>query len=352
MSKRRLVVFLGIAVSGIFLWIALRGTDFAEIGRSLQRANFWYLVPLLASYGVFYWIKAMRWRLLLAPMIETTTRRLISPMMIGFMGNNVLPAHLGEFVRMYLGAKRLGLSKALVLATIVLERMFDFLSVVLFLSLVLVFGRDVPEQLVTIGRVTALISLTAIVGAAIYVAWTQRFLRFLAWALAWAPERLRGALLHQLAAGALGLHALRRPRLLIGIVLTSALQWAFMGVATFLAVEAVGITVPISAGFVVLAAITFGVTLPTAPGFLGTIQACYALALAPYAVGKSAAVSASAFFHVPTYLSVTLLGLWLLKRTGGRLRDLSADEDAPDPPDRRREEDSPDDEPALAARSQ
>ena len=78
----------------------------------------------------------------------------------------------------------------------------------------------------------------------------------------------------------------------------------------------------LSPAFVVLAATTFGVTLPAAPGFLGTVQAAYVLALAPYGVSRSDAFAASAFFHVPTYLVVTLLGIWLVRSGGDNLGDI------------------------------
>lgn len=324
-AKRRLLILVGFLISALFLWVALKDTNFAEIGDSLSRANFWMIVPLLAAYAMYYWIKAIRWRLLLLPMKETTTKEVFSPMMIGFMGNNILPAHLGEFVRMYLGAKQLRLRKTQVLATIVLERMFDFLSVVFFLVVVLIFGRKVPEELKTIGYVTAVGGIALLAGAACYVTWTTRFLGLVRDLTFFFPAGLRDGLLHQLEVGAEGLVALKRPKLLAGIIATSVIQWAFMGIANFLAIIAIGIVPPLSSAFVVLAAATFAVTLPAAPGFLGSVQAAFKLALIPYGIGAADAVAASAVFHVPTYLSVTLLGLWLVRRRGVGLAQLQAE---------------------------
>jgi hypothetical protein len=268
------------------------------------------------AYGLYYWIKAVRWRLLLMPIKESTSRALFRPMMIGFFGNNVLPAHLGEFVRMYLGARQLELRNSEVLATIVLERMFDFLAVVVFLGVVLLVGRDVPENLVTIGYVTGIVGIAFMIVAGLYVTWTPRFLATVRRLAFFLPARLRTAGLHQLEVGAMGLQSLRRWPLLFGVVVTSVVQWGFMGLTVYASLLAVGLDVRFSPAFVVLAATTFGVTLPAAPGFLGTVQAAYVVALAPYRVSRSQAFAASAFFHVPTYLAVTLLGLWLLRGTG------------------------------------
>jgi len=175
-QNKRILILVGVLISVFFLWYSLRGTDFAEIGRALAEADWWLCVPMLAAYALYYWIKAIRWRMLLAPMTKTTARAIFSPMMIGFLFNNLLPAHLGEFVRMYLGARQLGLRKTQVLATIVLERMFDFLSVVFFLGLVLMVGKDVPDSLVQVGYVTAAAGLGFMAVAAVYITWTPAFL--------------------------------------------------------------------------------------------------------------------------------------------------------------------------------
>ncbi len=321
-TKKRTLILVGVLISVAFLWIALRGTNFTEIGESLANADPWMLVPMLVAYSLYYWVKAVRWRLLLLPRKDATSRELFRPMMIGFFGNNVLPAHLGEFLRMYLGARQLGLANSEVLATIVLERMFDFLSVVFFLGGVLVLGRDVPDDLVTIGYVTAAVGVVCLAGAAVYVTWTTRFLAAVRATTVFLPGKLRHGLLRQLEIAALGMQSMRRLPLLAGIIITSIVQWGLMGGAVYASLMAVGIEAGLATSFVVLSATTFGVTLPAAPGFLGTVQAAYVLALAPYGVSRADAFAASAFFHVPTYLVVTLLGVWLLRRGGDQLAEI------------------------------
>ena len=185
-----------------------------------------------------------------------------------------------------------------------------------FLGVVLVVGRDVPEDLVTIGYVTAIVGIGFMIVAALYVTWTQHFLAFTRRVTSFLPARLRDPALHQLELGAMGLQAIRRPSLLLSIIVTSIAQWGFMGITVYFSLLALGIDLRLSPAFVVLAATTFGVTLPAAPGFLGTVQAAYVVALAPYGVSKADAFAASAFFHAPTYIAVTLLGLWYLKGAG------------------------------------
>ena len=128
------MTWAGVGLSIGCLYIALRGTDLRAIGSTLAGAHLWFVLPLVAAQVLFYALKAWRWRLLLKPIQSTPTRKLVAPMMIGFMGNNLLPAHLGEFIRMFLGARLLKLAPSQLLATLVLERMFDFTAVLVFFA--------------------------------------------------------------------------------------------------------------------------------------------------------------------------------------------------------------------------
>lgn len=337
--KRRVLILIGLLISSFFLYVSLKGTNYREIGSALAEASYIWALPMLAAYCLYYWIKAIRWRMLLQPMVATTAREIFSPMMIGFTFNNILPAHLGEFVRMYLGARQLEISKTRVLATIVLERVFDMLAVIFFFALALIVAENVDERLVRSGWGIAGAGMFFLVGTAVYIVWTDAFLGFLRGVTGFVPalaklpglgflERGREGVFRQLEIGVEGLHALKRPGLCVGIVSTSILQWGFMGVAAYCAMLAVGVDVQLSGAFVVLAATTFFVTLPAAPGFLGSIQVAFGLALEPYGVSSGDAFAASAFFHVPTYLIVTLPGLWLLKRTGYRMRQIREEAEA------------------------
>jgi uncharacterized protein (TIRG00374 family) len=317
-----LVFIVGVAISIVCLWLALRGTNFDQIGQTLAQAQLWYGLPLLFFYMLFYWIKAIRWRMMLQPMRRTHARELFTPMMMGFFANNILPAHLGEFVRMYLGAKMLRLDHAQVLATIILERIFDFLAVVLFLGVALILGGQVSDQLANIGYGVALTGLGLLLATVMFVTSTGPFLALIRKATFFLPNNIQHKILHHLEISAMGFTSIKRPRLLAGIIVTSLLQWLLIGACIYCGLLSVGIEAPASASFVVLAATVFAVTLPAAPGFFGSMQLAFTLSLLPYGIGEGQAFAASVVFHAVTYLSVTLLGIYLLRHLGYKLGEL------------------------------
>ncbi len=87
---------------------------------------------------VSYLFRAIRWRYFIRPVKEVKTRRLYSPLMVGFMAN-MLPARAGEFVRAYLLSKKENISFSASFATIFIERLFDLTLVLLLLVIALLF---------------------------------------------------------------------------------------------------------------------------------------------------------------------------------------------------------------------
>ena len=71
-----------------------------------------------------YWLRAVRWRIFLKPMCQTTTARLIAPQFIGFAGLALL-GRAGEVVRPYLIAKKENLTLTSQLGVWTVERIFD-----------------------------------------------------------------------------------------------------------------------------------------------------------------------------------------------------------------------------------
>ena len=136
------------------------------------------------------------------------------------------------------------------------------------------------------------------------------------------PARWLGLVLDHLKLGATGLEAIRDKSLVFKVVWCSVLQWVLMGVCTYFSLLAVDIEAPLSAAFVVVAVTVAGLTLPSSPGFFGTIQLGFTLALKPFGVGASEAVAASIFWHVLAYVSVLTVGMAFAFRFGLSVKEI------------------------------
>jgi len=132
--KRHIFIAAGLLVTALVLWYYLRRQNWSGLVAALRAARYGYLVPSLAfgMVGV-YLIKAWRWGLILTPIGRPSFRHLYTASMIGFMGNCVLPGRLGEPIRAVVLRLRADVPASVALGTIAVERMFDMITVVLFM---------------------------------------------------------------------------------------------------------------------------------------------------------------------------------------------------------------------------
>ncbi len=314
---RRWKLWLGIAVSAGLLYLAGRGVELEELQRSLGEVRTAWLVPVLASILVRFWLTALRWRMLLRPIKAIAVHRLFGVTMIGFMANNVLPARMGEFVRAYALGKSESLSKSLSFATIVLERVFDGFTLLAFL-LVGVLARR-PEPWLVWSAVGSFCLYLGVLGGLLWL----RHGRGLGALLAWLPEALRRRAAGPLDSFTLGLDVLNDGRALGLVALLSLGIW-LVNVAGFYAMFlAFSLDLPLDAAFLVLAIIAVALVIPSTPGYVGPFQAGTVLGLALFAVPKATALSLSIVYHAVNYVPITLIGLaylGVMNLTLGELR--------------------------------
>ncbi|MBN2472244.1 MAG: flippase-like domain-containing protein, partial [Anaerolineae bacterium] len=134
--KRWRNIILGLVLSGVFLWVALRGLDWQSMGAILQTTRWGYLLVAMGIWSIGLGTRAIRWRVLLGNTVSP--RATFHILNIGFLINNTLPFRVGELARAYLvGRSDAATSGWAALTTIVAERIIDMLAVVILLVLVI-----------------------------------------------------------------------------------------------------------------------------------------------------------------------------------------------------------------------
>ncbi len=323
----QIVLILGVTIGCIAY--AVQGMAWGEIKASFGRANYISLLPMMLILFSFYAIKAWRWALLVRPIKPLSPQEVTPALMIGFMANNLLPAHLGGFVRVFVLGKQYDLEKTAVLSTVVLERVFDILAILLLLGISLPFISGMPPEIEAGCKVFGIASMFGVLVLLVYMAFTQWFVgatrSILSW-LPFIPSKLSDGIVRMLESGALGLNSVRSPRLLAGIVVSSVAQWILNAAMIFASMWAFGVDGTYFQAVLVMGVIVFAILLPSTPGYFGVIQACFAAAL-----GKSADVfGASVYYHMCQYIPVTLVGFFFMNRIGlslGGLQSEAADSD-------------------------
>jgi uncharacterized protein (TIRG00374 family) len=306
--KQAIQLVVGVVVSAACLYFATRGTDWTSVGEALAKANMWWMAVAAAIAVGAIVVRAQRWRVLLRHVADVPLGASFSATSIGFGATAVLPLRLGEIVRPALLARRVGIGVGPALSSVVLERIFDLLFVILcFLALSMVRTLDPNVQ-----RAAVVLGAGAAVGfVAMIVAVRQRAFaeRLVGGLLSVLPGRLRDALRPLISGLFDGLGGLGDVGTIAKVIAYSAIIWTMNGLPFLFSMVALDIDVPLIpaalAGVVVVAAF---VMLPQAPGFLGTWQAGCVVALKMFGVDENVAVSFSLLTWALTMLVTFSLG--------------------------------------------
>lgn len=316
--------WLGILLSVFFLWLALRGVDLEEMIEAIAKVSWVYLIPIGLVILSNFLVRAFRWRYLLSYEKHIKLHSLFSYTIIGFMANNIFPLRIGELVRAYIIGKQEGISKIRSLATIVTERVFDGLTLLLFLTLILLYHPYFPEWVRKMGLMLAPVFLLAF-GGLIVLEWHQDWiLKFIDWLTGHISPNLAAKIVGSLQSFIHGLAILRRIDHLLITFFLSLVLWVVHAVMFHLALQAFHIYhLPLYASLFVMTVTAFGVMLPSSPGFIGPFQYFCVKALLLMGVNdKSLALSYAFFLHAIQYVLTTLVGLGYLWKENLSFSDL------------------------------
>jgi uncharacterized protein (TIRG00374 family) len=293
------------------------------------------MLLMLAAYFLMTW----RWRFLLdpldAPALPTPgdARRsryalldLYGKMLTGYFFNAFFPARAGDLVRAYLLGRTTGMRKTTVLATIVIEKAFDGIALLLMLLVSLVLlpsvltgdsGAISPDLLAWVAG-TGLVA--ALFGLFLFYRYSGRLVRLVERIFAVVPlprwmERLAVRLIETFAGG---LHIFKSPRplalaggisLLVWLVVAGMFLAALLSFRTSFPPELVS-----PAGLLFMTAlVNLGLLVPALPGNVGTYEALCVAAMAVFSADKDLAVAFALIFHVGQLvvtLAVGVVAFW------------------------------------------
>src|SRR6185437_6983515 len=203
--------YLGFLVTGGFIVLLLWKTDVHELATALASANYFWVALIVVCVLLSYTFRTIRWRWILRPTRQLSFQTLLPVLFIGFMANNLLPARIGELVRAYALGQKTGLSKSLGLATILVERLCDGVTLVAVLGIVALLF-PLPPWARQAGYVAGGLFLVVVLGALLVLASEERALDLLSRACRPLPARVASALQTKAAAFVVGLRALRSGR--------------------------------------------------------------------------------------------------------------------------------------------
>ncbi len=367
---RALQATAGIGISGVLLWLALRGLDLGQMWAALRGADYWLLLPAIPLYFLGVAVRGWRWQRLLLPIEYIPVRQAVTLLIVSYTVNNVVPARMGDVMRVFLLARETGIRKSASLATVLLERLLDVLAILAIIVACTIFLHW-PSPLITALRVAAVASLVA-AGLLVLVAthgsrrgigrarvvWrslalTALFGILIGTAFAEFGHLASGGLLLPLAGASVallivvfgaaviardyftslplrlalllpgrlghrivgmmqsflqGFQSLSSARRLVEIIVLSMVSWVIEGLTYFVVAYSMGLDESVLVFLLTMGVINIFSALPSSPGYIGPFEFAGKLVLMQFGIAAELAIAYLLLMHALLLLPVIVLG--------------------------------------------
>jgi uncharacterized protein (TIRG00374 family) len=321
---RPLLVAAGLAVTAGCTYLAVRGVKFADTKDALAASHLEWLLPTSVVLGVALWLRVLRWWVLFDESSRPPLRAVGHAAFVGYFFNNILPARAGEAARVFALYAKARTPRAETLGTVVIERVFDLLALLLLL-----FASYPLLPQISWLKAAALFGIAVVTGLVVLifvlVRYDERAVRWLLAPLRRLPGAGAGERVELAAVNATrGLVALREPRVALrGMALTIA-SWLVLALSFWILMAAFDLHLPLVAGMLVVVAINLSLVLPSSPAALGVFEAATVVALRAFDVPRAEALSYALVLHLLNFLPFLVIGAVLLG-PGALRRETSQD---------------------------
>jgi glycosyltransferase 2 family protein len=267
--------------------------------RLWQRPTPWIGVAMLL-YSVHRALRSWRWQLILRPVAAIRYPTVAKALVVSYGLNAIMPARLGELLRAEYFRKTYGLSRVWALTSIVIERLFDGVTVIACLGVGLFLAARQNEGV--------LVNLL-LTGGALFGTILLATLCLSASVMSRVLGRFRGLARHMTMVQQ-GFEILRTCRI-VEIVAVTLVIYMPDALSLWFLVKSVGLTLRIPDLLVLLGTASLSTLVPSGPDFLGTLQFAYALAIefagGARALGVAAATLAQLCLLLPAAVAAAVI---------------------------------------------
>lgn len=314
-GQPRWMLFFSLVLAALLMVLAFRGVNWESMLDTLRNGDLSLLLLGFAMLSVSYFLRGMRWRILLS------VEKPLPPLMVfwgtcvGYLGNSFLPARAGELLRSVLIGQRGGISKSLTIATAITERLIDSLALVVFALLALPALPIIPDWFANAQRGMAGIG---IVGLAVVI-FLPRFDQLIVSTLMKLPlpESIRPRLGGIVERFLQGMGAFQNVQRGLGFFGLTILIWLIDVLVAVTIANAFQLALTPAEALLLLASLGLASAIPSTPGYLGIYQFIAVSLLPLFGFERVQALAYILAFQAVTYAVVIVwgsIGLWQLSR--------------------------------------
>jgi uncharacterized protein (TIRG00374 family) len=316
---RKSIKFILLFLFAVFIfWFFGRNLDWQEVSQSLRKADAFYLILAVLIICLGYLLRAIRWKVLLEPITETSLKELFATTTVGFAAI-FLVGRMGEIVRpMWLPMRDKRVRPSAALITLGVERIFDLAALVCFFAINLIWftvpaGRE--NEFAYVKFVGTLMLVGVFVGFLGLYFYQKLSARFTAWAekvtdKKFVPRRVRRVFISLLKQLAASLQVLKNWREIVAVVFWTIMLWLAIAIPTWLVLLAFDLPLSFSDSLFVMGWAAIGSLVPTPGGAAGAFHAATAGGLVFLNVAPNDAAATSIAMHLVYFAPAVFFGIY------------------------------------------
>jgi len=352
--RKYLKFILLLLFAAFLLWFFGRNLDWVEVGNSLAGADPIDLSLAVVIICIGYFVRAVRWNVLLAPITKSSLKELFATTTVGYAAIFFI-GRAGEIVRpMWLPMRDRRVRPGTALVTIGVERIFDLASLICFFSVSLIWFNaraGHASEFASIKLVGNLMLGAAVIGIAALVIYQRKSAPLIAWFSRFTdrkfvPVRIRTIFLSLMKQLATSLKVLSSWREIFWVSFWTIALWLAISIPTWLVLRAFDLPLSFVDSIFVMGVASMGSLVPTPGGAAGAFHAATAGSLLLLGVRQDTAAAVSIVMHLVYFAPAIVFGLYYFLHgdiSVARFRSLMSAENA----EREIESDSPDFEPQV-----
>ncbi len=320
---KRWYFWVGLAISALFLYLALRGLQLGLVASTIKSANLMWLLPVVPIYFTSVWFRSLRWNYLLRPIKKIPTSKIFPVVAIGYMGNNIFPARAGELLRSIVLKRRYDVPISASLASIIVERIIDGVVMLGFIFFNLTELNRLTDSSGFVGSIRSLALWGSLIflGALLFFILAASFPHQVQNVIQRVVEKILPGKWQSKVLGIserfiTGIETLSSLKSMVIVLGTSVVIWLLETSVYWVVMHAFPFTVNFFGLMLMNGILNLSTTLPSAPGYIGTFDAPGIALLSAYGVEKALAAGYTLVLHAALWLPVTLLGGYFFTKEG------------------------------------
>jgi len=303
---------LGYTVSIVCMVLVYRGFDWKTELPRIQQTPWQYVLAAVLCDIAVYCVQGWRWNELLKPVGALPVWRSMQAIYIGLFANEVLPLRPGEVLRSFLQARWSGVPFSVVVSSVVIERLFDGVWLILGFFVTSLFV-ELPPLLVIGSRILGVVLI--VLGAVLSFAILRRSA-----AERWMDRTIWAQGLRHLLDS---LESMGKSSSFYRSFFISFFYLALQIGPLYFVQKGFGLDISFGACAAVLVILRLGSVPPQAPGNVGSFQALAVLGVMLFGVDRQSAVSYATLLFIVITVPLWVVGFFALLATKMKLSQLT-----------------------------